>query len=94
MLRRSVETHLRAVRSGYGAVQVAALSAEEFGQLQHEYVVAFAQHMLLRAAPLHTQTADDDRLVRTVSTWHMDCTLGGMIRFETLASLWGQHDKR
>jgi hypothetical protein len=45
-------------------VQVAALSAEEFGRLQHEYVVAFAEHLLLRSAPLHTQTAADDRLVR------------------------------
>ena len=45
-------------------MQVAALSAEEFGQLQHEYVVAFAEHLLLRTAPLHTPTADDDRLVK------------------------------
>ena len=45
-------------------LQVAALSAEEFGQLQHEYVVAFAEHLLLRMAPLHMQTSDDDRLVR------------------------------
>lgn len=44
--------------------QVAALSAEEFGRLQHKYVVAFAEKLLLRAAPLHTPTADDDRLVR------------------------------
>ena len=41
------------------------MSAEEFGQLQHEYVVAFAEHLLLRTAPLHTPTPDDERLVRT-----------------------------
>jgi hypothetical protein len=45
------------------ALQLAAMSAEEFGRLQHEYVVAFAEHLLLRTAPLHTLTPEDDRLV-------------------------------
>jgi hypothetical protein len=38
-------------------------------------VVAFAEQLLLRAAPLHTQTADDDRLVRLTGRWHFtQCT--------------------
>lgn len=40
------------------------MSAQEFGRLQHEYVVAFAEHLLLRTAPLHTLTDGDARLVR------------------------------
>ena len=88
LLCHGVKTDLRALRLRCGVVQVAALSADEFGRLQHEYVVAFAEHLLLRAAPLHTTTADDDRLVRTASTWHTHCTLGGANRFETVASLW------
>lgn len=49
------------------------MSGEEFGRLQKDYVVAFAQLLLLllRTAPLHTMTEDDERLVTFMSTSRM-----------------------
>ena len=75
-------THEWAASLCCGAVQVAALSAEEFKRLQHEYVMAFAEQLLLRAAPLHTPTADDERLVRLAGRWHVTA--------QCAAARWGQ----
>jgi len=56
-------------------VQVVAMPHQQYGQLLHDYAVAFAGHLLLRSAPLCESAESDERLVRTFSRRRADCML-------------------
>lgn len=53
--------------------QVANMSCEDYGSLQHDYVVAFAEHLLRRTAPLSETAPGDERLVRTAAPTTVFC---------------------
>ncbi len=48
---------------------------QQYGQLLHDYAVAFAGHLLLRSAPLCESAESDERLARTFSRRRADCML-------------------